>query len=230
MTDPVRPVEPERPEPAPEGVGAAVPGATAPEPGWYVAADGVVRWWTGGQWDLGVVAPPGFGATGAAGVAAAPTSPGAVGYDPPGYAAPAPGPAPYGAAPYGAAPYGAAPYSAAPYGPRPPNTTLALLAHLGPFVGGFVLPLVLYLTSGRDDPFVRWHAAESLNFQLTYLVVVFGGVLLGIVTVGFGLLLVFPLIMVFAVLMIIWSIMGALAASRGEWWRYPVNIRFVKFA
>ena len=45
-----------------------------------------------------------------------------------------------------------------------------MLSHLGPFLGGFVLPLVLFLVA-KDKPFVRHHACEALNFAITYFLV-----------------------------------------------------------
>lgn len=124
------------------------------------------------------------------------------------------------------------PYPGARPGARSDATTLAMLAHLGLLVAGFIVPLVLYLTSGKDDPFVRHHSAEALNFSITYL---FAGLacmaafiigfvawpLLIVAFVGF-----FTLIVAHFVLLI----MGAVKAYHGEWWRYPVNIRLVSGA
>lgn len=48
--------------------------------------------------------------------------------------------------------------------------TLATLAHLGPFAGGFVVPLVLYLLEKDKNRFTRHHAAQALNFQITFMI------------------------------------------------------------
>ena len=57
--------------------------------------------------------------------------------------------------------------------------TLAILSHLGAILGGFVLPLVMFLVA-KDKPYVRHHVGEALNFAITYFVVILardGGVL-----------------------------------------------------
>jgi uncharacterized protein len=109
----------------------------------------------------------------------------------------------------------------------------ALAAHLSALVSlavglPFVGPLIVYLVK-RDDPFVRRHAAESLNFNLSVLIYAF---VLGIVTVILMFVLVgFLLIPFFAVLAIGWLvlvIMASVRASAGEEYRYPLTIRMVR--
>jgi hypothetical protein len=112
------------------------------------------------------------------------------------------------------------------------DRTLAIIANLGCLLGGFVLPLVIYLVAEKKDAFVKHWAREALNFQLTFLVVWFGG----FVAFFFGLvasngspvaLLFFFVLFPAMILNYVWSIMGAIKASRGELWRYPISIRFV---
>ena len=73
------------------------------------------------------------------------------------------------------------------------SRTTAMLAHLLGIFTGFLGPLVIYLLNGEKDPFVRHHAAEALNFQLTMLIAWFATVLLMFVLVG---LLVAPVLFV----------------------------------
>ncbi len=69
---------------------------------------------------------------------------------------------------------------------------------------------------------MRHHAVEALNFSLTVLIAyIVSGVLI-IVVIGIFLL---PVIAIGALML---HIMASMAANRGEWYRYPVNIRFVK--
>lgn len=205
-----------------------------PEPGWYEDDYGFVRWWNGAVWDVGAPGSAGGPGPGPMGPGPGPMGPGPMGPGPmgPGPVPPFGGPMSYGAPAYAAPPGypGAGGYPGYPPPGRSDGRTMAMLAHFGAFFGGFILPLVILLTAGKDDPFVRHHAAEALNFQLAYLMFAFGGILISIVTLGFGLIIFFPLLMVVAVLHIVWAIMGAIAANRGEWWRYPVNIRMVKGA
>ena len=131
--------------------------------------------------------------------------------------------------------------------PPSPNRSLAVLSHLGSVLGGFLLPLVIYLTADRRDRFLRHHAAEGLNFQLTLLlgvglavVAMFGAFFLGILgasgggTGAFaffgGFFVVWLLIMALSFGGIVLGILGAVRANQGVWWRYPVCIRFVRGA
>ena len=126
-----------------------------------------------------------------------------------------------------------------------PNKTVAVLAHLGPFLGGFILPLVLYLVTDPRDLYTRHHASEGLNFALTLLVVELGALIafiagfavvgaLGVLggrLVGLGLFfVVWGLLMALAVTAWVFAVIGAIQASKGVWWRYPVCHRFVKGA
>lgn len=99
--------------------------------------------------------------------------------------------------------------------------TLALLAHLGTFVGGFIAPLIVFLVE-KQNPWVRHHAAEALNFQLTVLVALFVSIPLFLVIVGFFTMLAT------IVCSYVFSIIGAVKAGRGEWYRYPITIRMIK--
>lgn len=112
------------------------------------------------------------------------------------------------------------------------TTTWALAAHLSalaslvfglPFMG----PLIVYLVK-KDNPFVRRHAAEALNFNLS---VMLYGFVLGVVTfvlvfvlVGFFLI---PLLIALGAAWFVFVIVAAVAASRGEEYRYPLTIHFV---
>jgi uncharacterized protein len=90
---------------------------------------------------------------------------------------------------------------------------LAALAHGSGYFTTFVGPLVFMLTSGRRSPFIRGHAVEALNFQLTLLAIV-------VVTFGLGAVL-------YAVTWIVAAIAG-LAALAGQRFRYPLTLRLIR--
>jgi len=98
---------------------------------------------------------------------------------------------------------------------------MAMLAQLLGLLTGFLGPLIIYLVNGEKDPFVRHHASEALNFQITLFVAYLVSALLMLVLIGFLLL---PAVIVGAY---VFGIMATLAANRGEWYRYPINIRLV---
>ena len=99
-----------------------------------------------------------------------------------------------------------------------------MLAQVLGILTGFLGPLIVYLVNGDKDRFVRHHSAEALNFQLTVLIGYLVSFVLMFVLVGF---LTFPATGVMA---IVFGILAAVAANRGEWYRYPINIRMVSGA
>jgi uncharacterized protein len=98
----------------------------------------------------------------------------------------------------------------------------AILTHVGGILFHWLAPLIAYLVLKDRGPFVRWHTRQALNFQLTLLLAYIAGGILSIVFVGLF------VILAAAVLNIVFGILAAMAASRGEFYRYPVAIEFVK--
>ncbi len=108
--------------------------------------------------------------------------------------------------------------------PSDDQKTLALITHLSGIVLGFIVPLIIWLVN-KDQPdkaFVNDQAKEALNFQITLLFVYIVGIVLSIILIG-------ALINMLAwVACIILSIMGGLAAQKGQAYRYPFAIRLIK--
>jgi uncharacterized Tic20 family protein len=102
--------------------------------------------------------------------------------------------------------------------------TLAMLAQLLGIFTGFLGPLIIYLVSGDKDRFVKHHSAEALNFHLTVLIAYMVSIVLMLVLIGF------LLFFVVWILALVFSIQATIAANRGEWYRYPINIRMVSGA
>jgi uncharacterized Tic20 family protein len=92
---------------------------------------------------------------------------------------------------------------------------------------GFLAPLIIMLTVGNQSPFVRKHAVESLNFQISLLIYGGAAILFSILTIGIGLLVVIPLALVVLVLALIFLIQASIKAANGEDYRYPLTLRFV---
>jgi len=127
--------------------------------------------------------------------------------------------------PPGAVPPGGPPGQA----PLPPDQERlwAMLAHLLSFVAayialGFLAPLVVLLVFGPRSAYVRAHAVESLNFNLSWLIYAIVGVVL--LVIGIGLLILIALGIAYVVLVIIASV----RANNGEFFRYPLTIRFIR--
>jgi uncharacterized Tic20 family protein len=108
----------------------------------------------------------------------------------------------------------------------------AAASHWGTLVAawlamGFLAPLAIMFTVGQQSAFVRRHAVESLNFQISLLIYGAGAVLFSILTIGLGLLVVIPLGLVFLVAALVFLIQGSIKAANGEEYRYPLTLRFV---
>lgn len=109
-------------------------------------------------------------------------------------------------------------------------------AHIGSFVAAYVAlgllaPLLVMMVKGNDSPFIRRHAVESLNFQLSVLIYVAVGtvvaVVLAFITLGLGLLVILPIAAVFALAYVVLVIIGTVKASHGEDYRYPLTLRII---
>jgi uncharacterized protein len=133
---------------------------------------------------------------------------------------PPPSPPPGGGPPAGGRP-------AQPPLPPDQERLWGMLAHLLSFVAayialGFVAPLVVLLVFGPRSAYVRAHAVESLNFNLSWLLyALVSGVLL---IVGIGLLLLIALGIAYVVLVVI----ASFRANNGQFFRYPLTIRFIR--
>ena len=93
-------------------------------------------------------------------------------------------------------------------------------AHLVSLLGfPIVGPLLLLVTGAKTSPFMRMHALEALNFQIT---VLGASILLSVTVVG---LLLLPVVMVMALVL---SVVAGISALKGESFRYPMTLRMVK--
>ncbi len=112
------------------------------------------------------------------------------------------------------------------------DRTWASAAHWGTLVAawlamGFLAPLVIMLTVGNQSPYVRKHAVESLNFQISLLIYGAAALLFSLVTIGLGLIIVIPVALIALVAILIFLIQASVKAANGEDYRYPLTLRFV---
>jgi hypothetical protein len=128
--------------------------------------------------------------------------------------------------------------------PQPPSPmsdadrkNWAMAAHLSALVGfvgipSLVGPLVVWLAKRDSDAYVAAHSVHALNFNISVLIyTIVGSIVLGLfglVTLGIGLLLAIPVVIIALVVWVVLVVQGGLAASRGEQFRYPMTIDFVK--
>lgn len=115
--------------------------------------------------------------------------------------------------------------------------TWRVLAHASAFiqflgVPSVVGPLIVWLLR-RDDSIVEPHARAALNFQLSLLIYfLLGGVVAFVAFVTIigipiaALIVIFLLVLLF--LELLFALLATLAASRGEFYRYPMSLELVK--
>jgi uncharacterized protein len=97
---------------------------------------------------------------------------------------------------------------------------------------GFLASIAVYVVHKDRGPFVRAHAANSINVQISMFIwLVVATVLyvvLGIVTLGIGFVIFLPVFLVPLVVAGILHVIGAVKAYNGEWWNPPMTPQFVK--
>jgi uncharacterized Tic20 family protein len=104
----------------------------------------------------------------------------------------------------------------------------AMACHLASFagyvipMGNIIGPLVAWLMKREELPLVDDQGKEALNFQISMTIYLIISAILILVVIGAVMLLIL------GVLNIVFPILAAIAANRGERYRYPLCIRFVK--
>lgn len=120
-------------------------------------------------------------------------------------------------------------------------------SHLGPLLMGvaamiatagalsiftFVFPLIVMNTIGSRSARVRAHAVESLNFQLSMLLysvtLTIVMLVVALATIGLGLLVMIPALIALGLFWVVVMVIASVQASNGGFYRYPLNIRFVR--
>ncbi|RLQ82373.1 DUF4870 domain-containing protein [Salinibacterium amurskyense] len=98
----------------------------------------------------------------------------------------------------------------------------ATLIHIGGIFFSFIPALVGYLVLKDRGPFVQAHTRTALNFQITMTIAMFVGGLLTIAGIGF------LIILAAGIVILIFSIIAAVAANNGQAYKYPLTIEFIK--
>jgi len=105
--------------------------------------------------------------------------------------------------------------------------TYAMFTHLALLTFHIIVPLaptiVLWLIKRDKSPFIDDHGREAINFQITLLIYGLATLAIGFVTCGVGFVLWVPVYM----LGIAGMILAAVAANKGQYYRYPMTIRFL---
>ncbi|THG28828.1 DUF4870 domain-containing protein [Naasia lichenicola] len=96
------------------------------------------------------------------------------------------------------------------------------LLHIAGIFFSWLSALIGYLLLKDRGGFIRDHARQELNWQLTVTGALIVSYILFFLVIGF-----FTLIAVY-ILAIVFGILSAMAANRGEHYRFPLAIQFIK--
>ena len=136
------------------------------------------------------------------------------GYGQPGYGQPGPGQ-------YGQPGYG----QQQPYAPTimsdADQRLWATLAHISGLFS-FLGPLIIWLVLKDRGAFVEDQSKEALNFQITLVILGVAMTIITVVTLGIG-----AFLYLYYIAAVVFMILAAVAANRGERYRYPLTIRLL---
>jgi uncharacterized Tic20 family protein len=121
-----------------------------------------------------------------------------------------------------AAPPATHPFDLPGYTPTDDEKTWALISHAGAVFLGFLAPLIGLLAKGNDSKWVRAHAIESLNFNITMFIVYSVSGVLSMFLIGLCILV--PALLAATVL----SILAGVQSFNGKAYRYPFALRLIK--
>lgn len=112
--------------------------------------------------------------------------------------------------------------------PEKDTNTWALILHLSVLSGlivpmaGLIVPVVIFLLKKDQLAGLVPHGYVVFNWMISALIYAVISLILMIIVIG-----IVPLILV-AILSLVFPIIGAIKASEGEVWPYPLSIQFFK--
>jgi uncharacterized Tic20 family protein len=96
-----------------------------------------------------------------------------------------------------------------------------LMFILGIFTG-FLGPLILWLIKKDQSQYINAQGKEVLNWQITVFIAFVCCYVLAFVIIGIFLI---PIV---AICNLVFMIIGAVTASKGQYYRFPIALRFLK--
>ncbi len=109
------------------------------------------------------------------------------------------------------------------------SKTWCMMMHLSQLLNfaagaGTVVPIVMWLVSKEKNADADRHGVAILNWIITFILLMIVSGVLTIVGIGIiGLI-------VFAILSVVFPIIGAIKSINGEFWEYPMSIKFIRYA
>ena len=112
--------------------------------------------------------------------------------------------------------------------PSKDERTWAMLSHFSalcmfifPF-GNILAPLIIWLIKKEEMSFVENQAKEVLNFQISMTIYLLISGILCFILIGI------PFVIGLGIFNLIITIIAAISANDGKYYRYPINLRLIK--
>lgn len=111
---------------------------------------------------------------------------------------------------------------------HPDERMWAMLAHLSSLtglftvVGSIVGPLIVWQIQKDKSAFVDYHGKEAVNFNITIAIAAAVSFLLFLLLIGL------VLIWIVGAVWLIFTVIAAIKANNGEYYKYPLTFRFIK--
>ena len=104
---------------------------------------------------------------------------------------------------------------------------LAVFTSWSAGIGGMVAAFIVWLMKKDESPFIRKHAAEAFNFNFSMFVYAAASLLFVVFTLGIGVLVIWPVWILLAIIWLWCTIKAAIAGFDGKEYRYPLSIRLM---
>jgi len=112
--------------------------------------------------------------------------------------------------------------------PSKDERTWAMLCHFSTYIGfifpfgNIIVPLIIWLSKREDLPLVEDQGREVLNFQISMTIYFIISGILCIILIGI------PIVIGLIIFDFIITIVAAISANDGKYYRYPINLRLIK--
>lgn len=112
--------------------------------------------------------------------------------------------------------------------PSKDERTWAMLCHFSTYIGfifpfgNIIVPLIIWLSKREDIPLVEDQGREALNFQISMTIYFIISGILCIILIGI------PILIGLIIFDFIITIVAAISANDGKYYRYPINLKLIK--
>ena len=112
--------------------------------------------------------------------------------------------------------------------PSKDERTWAMLCHFSTYIGflfpfgNIIVPLIIWLSKREDLPLVEDQGREVLNFQISMTIYFIISGILCIFLIGI------PILIGLIIFDFIITIVAAISANDGKYYRYPINLKLIK--